>query len=67
MTTIFINYSTFIQNLTYYAKTFKFISMFPNIKRKKSHIMKHMKYIYHKNIHNSQCSIVICSMHSKRN
>jgi hypothetical protein len=33
-------------NLTYYAKTFKSINMFPNIKRIKSQIMNHMEYIY---------------------
>jgi hypothetical protein len=32
-------------NLTYYAKTFKFINMFSNIKRTRSQIMNHMKYI----------------------
>jgi len=41
-------------NLTYYAKTYKFFNMFPNIKRTRSQIMNHMKYIYilknHKNI-----------------
>jgi hypothetical protein len=33
-------------NLTYYAKTSKFINMFPNIKRTRLQIMNHMKYIY---------------------
>jgi hypothetical protein len=42
-------------NPTYYTKTFKFINMFSNIKRTRSQIMNHMKYIYiytrkHKNI-----------------
>ncbi len=38
-------------NLTYYTKTFKFINMFPNIKRKIPQIMNHIIYIYkHKNI-----------------
>ncbi len=32
-------------NLTYYTKTSKFINMFPDIKRTKSQIMNHMKYI----------------------
>jgi hypothetical protein len=32
-------------NLTYYTKTSKFINMFPNIKKTKSQIMNHMKYI----------------------
>jgi hypothetical protein len=32
--------------LTYWAKTFKFINMFPNIKRTRSQIMIDMKYIY---------------------
>jgi hypothetical protein len=37
-------------NLTYYTKTFKFINRFQKfIKRKKSQIMNHMKYIYTKN------------------
>jgi hypothetical protein len=35
-------------NLTDYAKTFMFINMFPNIKRTRSQIMNHMKYIYTK-------------------
>ncbi len=35
-------------SLTYYAKPFKFINMFPNIKRTKSQIMNHMKHIYTK-------------------
>jgi len=30
----------------YYAKTFKFNNMFPNIKKTRSQIMNHMKYIY---------------------
>jgi hypothetical protein len=46
MTTIFLNYRRFIQNLFYYAITSKFINMFPNIKRTRSQIMNHMKYIY---------------------
>jgi len=33
-------------NLTYFLKTSKFINIFPNIKRTKSEIMNHMKYIY---------------------
>jgi hypothetical protein len=33
-------------NLTYYTKTSKFINMFLNIKRKRSQIVNHMKYIY---------------------
>jgi hypothetical protein len=33
-------------NLTYYAKTFKFINMFPNIKITISQIMNHMKYTH---------------------
>ncbi len=32
-------------NLTYYPKTFKFINMFPSIKKTRSQIMNHMKYI----------------------
>ncbi len=36
-------------NLTYYAKTSKFINMFSNIKITRSQIMNHMKYIYTKN------------------
>jgi ABC-type molybdate transport system ATPase subunit len=32
-------------NLTYYAKTSKFINMFPNIKRTRSQIMNHIIYI----------------------
>jgi hypothetical protein len=35
-------------NLTYYTKTSKFITMFPNIKKTKSQIMNHMKCIYTK-------------------
>jgi hypothetical protein len=30
-------------NLTYHAKTYEFINMFPNIKKIKSQIMNHMK------------------------
>jgi hypothetical protein len=41
-------------NLICYTKTSKFINTFPNIKRTKSQIMNHMKYIYilknHKNL-----------------
>ncbi len=47
MTTIFLNYEV-CPNSTYYAKTSKFINMFPNIKRIRSQIMNHMKYIYTK-------------------
>jgi len=39
----------FCLNLTYYANTFKFINMFPNIKRTKSQSMNHIIYIYTKN------------------
>jgi len=34
--------------VTYYAKTFQIINMFPNIKKTRSQIMNHMKYIYTK-------------------
>ncbi len=45
--------------------------MFPNIKRTRSQIMNHMKYIYSKKSQecfiNDKSMIVICLMHFKRN
>jgi hypothetical protein len=46
MTKIFFELLKVCPNITYCAKTYKFISMFPNIKRTRSQIMNHMKYIY---------------------